>query len=216
MKNKKMSRLQFMLTIVFTVSFLVSNIIATKQISLPFEITMTAAIILFPVVYILSDVFSEVYGYEWSRNTRYIAFAANLFMVLIFTAAIKLPSAATYTDQESLAAVLGSAPRVLFASLVAYLVGDFVNDVVFAKMKAKHETIKGFGFRAILSSLLGEMCDSAIFLPIMFAGVLPAKVILVMAATQVGLKVAYEIIILPLTRLVVKKADKYEKALKEE
>lgn len=215
MKNKKMSTLQAMLTILFTVTFIISNIITTKQIRLPFGITMTAAVIIFPIVYILSDVFSEVYGYEWSRNTRYIAFIANLFMVLIFTAAIHLPSAETYTGQESLVSVLGSTPRVLFASLLAYLVGDFVNDKVFAKMKKKHEDIKGFGVRAILSSLLGEICDSAIFLPIVFAGVLPTKVIITMALTQVFLKVAYEVIILPLTRVVVKKTDEYEKSLRE-
>lgn len=213
-KEKKISNLLLILIIIFTISFLISNIITIKQISLPFGITMTSAVILFPIVYILSDVFSEVYGYRWSRNTRYIAFASNLFMVLIFTLAIKLPSANTFTGQEALIQILGSTPRVLFASLLAYLVGDFVNDIVFAKMKKKHNDTKDFGIRAILSSLFGELVDSSIFLPIVFLGTLPIKVIITMAITQVILKVSYEIVMLPITKIVVKKAKAYEDSIK--
>lgn len=213
-KEKKISNLLLILIIIFTISFLISNIITIKQISLPFGITMTSAVILFPVVYILSDVFSEVYGYRWSRNTRYIAFISNLFMVLIFTLAIKLPSASTFTEQGALVQILGSTPKVLFASLLAYLVGDFVNDKVFAKMKKRHQDTQGFGLRAILSSLFGEMVDSAIFLPIVFYGTLPLNVIITMALTQVVLKVSYEIVMLPITKLVVKKAKAYEDSIK--
>ena len=213
-KEKKISNLLLILIIIFTISFLISNIITIKQISLPFGITMTSAVILFPIVYILSDVFSEVYGYRWSRNTRYIAFASNLFMVLIFTLAIKLPSASTFAGQEALVQTLGSTPRVLFASLLAYLVGDFVNDIVFDKIKKKHNDTKGFGIRAILSSLFGELVDSSIFLPIVFLGTLPIKVIITMAITQVILKVSYEIVMLPITKIVVKKAKAYEDSIK--
>lgn len=213
-KEKKISNLLLVLIIIFTISFLISNIITIKQISLPFGITMTSAVILFPIVYILSDVFSEVYGYRWSRNTRYIAFASNLFMVLIFTLAIKLPSASTFTGQEALIQTLGSTPRVLFASLLAYLVGDFVNDIVFAKMKKKHNDTKGFGIRAILSSLFGELVDSSIFLPIVFLGTLSIKAIITMAITQIILKVSYEVIMLPITKIVVKKTKAYENSIK--
>lgn len=210
MKKEKISFLQLILIIIFTISFLISNIIATKQIILPFNITMTSAIILFPIVYVLSDVFSEVYGYKWSRNTRYIAFFSNFFMVLIFTIAIKLPSANTFTGQEAMIQVLGSTPKVLFASLIAYFVGDFVNDKVFEKMKQKKEGLEGFKTRAIVSSILGELVDSFIFLPIIFMSILPIKVIIIMAITQALLKVSYEVLILPITTFVIKKIIKYE------
>lgn len=210
MKKEKISIIQLILIIIFTVCFLISNIITIKQISLPFEITMTSAVILFPIVYVLSDVFSEVYGYKWSRNTRYIAFGANLFMVLIFTLVIKLPSAETFTNQQDLVNILGSTPKILFASLLAYVVGDFINDKIFEKMKRKHNNIKGFELRAIVSSFFGEVVDSCIFLPIVFISILPIKVILIMAITQVLLKVGYEIAILPVTKFVVKKILKYE------
>ena len=83
MRNRN-SELQTALTICFVVCMLVSNIITAKQVQFPLGITMTGAIFIFPITYILSDVFSECYGYRWSRVTCYMAFAANLFMALVF------------------------------------------------------------------------------------------------------------------------------------
>lgn len=172
---------------------------------------MTGAVIVFPVTYILSDLFSEVYGYEWSRKTCYMAFAMNMLMVVFFEIAIHTPSPSYWTNQEAFQTVLGSTPRVLFASMLAFLFGDWANDKVFAKMKEKHlNEMKGFGARAILSSLIGEMCDSLIFIPIAFMGTMPFETLVVMGITQVSLKTLYEIIILPLTTYFTRKASIYE------
>ena len=209
LKNK-MSETQTYLTIFFVVTLLVSNIISAKQVQLPFGITMTAAIIVFPITYILSDVFSECYGYRWSRITCYLGFLMNLFMVIVFELAITTPAPSYWGNQDAFQVVLGSAPRMLFASLLAFIMGDLVNDKVFRTMKAKHEDLTGFGSRAILSSLCGEIVDSAIFLPLAFIGQMPANTLFVMAITQVSLKVAYEIIIFPVTRLVAKKVKEIE------
>jgi uncharacterized integral membrane protein (TIGR00697 family) len=199
------------LTVLFVVCLLVSNIIAGKQIQLPFNIVMTGAVFIFPITYILSDLFSEVYGYRWSRFTCYLAFAMNLFMVLVFTAVIETPAPVFWQNQEAFQTVLGNTPKILFASLLAFMVGDFVNDRVFKKFKEKHpDDHKGFEIRAILSSLCGEIMDSAIFLPIAFLGTMPIQTLLVMGVTQVSIKIAYEIIILPITRLAVQKVSKYE------
>ena len=134
---KKYSFTQMLLTMIFVVSLLISNIITSKQVLLPFNITMTGAVFIFPITYILSDVFSEVYGYKWSRITCYLAFAMNLLMVLIFTLVIKTPAPSYWTNQGAFETVLGNTPRILFASLLAYVIGDFVNDKIFAKMKEK-------------------------------------------------------------------------------
>lgn len=213
--KKNISNLQLTLTTLFVVSLLISNVITAKQVLLPFGITMTGAVFIFPITYILSDLFSEVYGYKWSRRTCYLAFAMNLFMVLVFTAVIKTPAPDYWQNQEAFATVLGSTPRILFASLLAFLVGDLVNDKVFKRFKDKHPNDhKGFSFRAILSSFCGEVADSMIFLPIAFIGQMPLATLGVMAVTQVSIKIAYEIIILPVTRLIVKKVSAYERALK--
>lgn len=209
--TKKISFLQLILTIVFVVSLLISNIITAKQVLLPFNITMTGAVFIFPITYILSDLFSEVYGYKWSRITCYIAFACNLFMVIIFALVINTPAPSYWGNQAAFEAVLGSTPRTLIASLLALLLGDLVNDKVFRRMKQNHlNEIKGFGFRAILSSLMGELVDSLVFLPIAFLGEMPIETLAVMTVLQVLIKTSYEVVILPITTLVVKKVGKVE------
>ena len=211
MSKKNISIIQLSLTVLFVVSLLISNVITAKQVLLPFNITMTGAVFIFPVTYILSDLFSEVYGYKWSRFTCYLAFIMNLFMVIIFTLVIKSPAPSYWMNQEAFQTVLGSTPRVLFASLTAFLVGDFVNDKVFSIMKQKYPTShKAFGWRAIISSLLGEFVDSLIFLPLAFIGQMPLSTLFVMGVTQVLIKTLYELVILPLTRIIVNKVSKYE------
>lgn len=211
MKKPKISFLQMWLTVIFVSCFLISNVLTGKQFSLPFGITMTAAVIVFPVVYVLSDIFSEVYGYKWSRATCYIAFTMNLLMAGLFQIAIILPPSPFYAGQEAFAQTLGNAPRILAASLAAYVIGDFANDKVFRKMKERHaESMKGYGWRAILSSLVGEMCDSCVFIPVAFIGTLPVREMVIMAVTQVCLKVGYEIIVLPLSTLACKRVRAYE------
>lgn len=214
MKKERISFLQVCLTIVFVTAMLISNVITAKQVLLPGGITMTGAVFIFPITYILSDVFSEVYGYKWSRITCYFAFSMNLFMVIVFSLVIQTPAPSYWTNQEAFATVLGSTPRVMGASLLAYVIGDFVNDRVFRKMKEKHsDELKGFGWRAIVSSFFGELCDSLVFLPIAFLGQMPLKTLATMTVCQVLIKTGYEVVILPLTTLIAKKANKYEEEL---
>ena len=209
---KKTTTLQAILTVIFVSAMLISNIIATKQLQFPFGITMTSAIVIFPITYILSDVFSECYGYKWSRITCYLAFAMNLLMVGIFALTINLPAPAYWQNQEAYQTVLGSTPRVLVSSLLAYVIGDFVNDKIFANMKEKHlNDSKGFSLRAIVSSIGGNFIDAFIFLPLAFFGEMPLETLAVMCITQVGLKTLYETIMLPLTNLTVKMVSKYER-----
>lgn len=210
-KPHNISFLQLILTLLFVVSLLISNIITSKQVLLPFGIVMTGAVFIFPITYILSDLFSEVYGYRWSRLTCYMGFAANLFMVSVFSLVIVTPAPSFWTHQEAFQTVLGNTPRILFASLSAFVIGDFINDRVFKRMKEKHPIDhKGFGWRAIISSFAGEVIDSLIFLPIAFLGQLPVNDLVVMLVMQVLIKTGYEIVILPITYKVVHIVSKYE------
>lgn len=211
MEKTNTSYLQTFLTVLFVSALLISNVITTKQIQFVGGITMTGAVLIFPITYVLSDLFSEVYGYRWSRVTCYLAFAMNLLMVIMFTFAINTPAPSYWENQEAFVTVLGSTPRTLAASLAAFVVGDWANDNIFRKMKAKHENeLKGFGARAILSSLVGEMCDSLIFIPAAFIGAMPIKTMIIMGITQIGLKVGYECIILPVTTIATRAVQNYE------
>ena len=211
LKYGKISEMQAFLTVLFVSALMIANVITSKQVLLPFGITMTGAVFIFPITYVLSDLFSEVYGYRWSRVTCYLAFAMNILMVAMFSIVIATPAPEHWTGQEAFQTTLGNTPRVLAASMLAFVIGDLVNDRVFRKMKQKHpDSQKGFGARAILSSFCGELVDSLIFLPIAFLGLMPVKDLIIMTILQVFLKTGYEVVILPVTQFVVKKIAKYE------
>ena len=212
--EKPVSMLQVFLTILFVSALILSNIISARLFNF-FGYAMTCAVIVFPITYILSDLFSEVYGYKWSRITCYIGFTMNLLAVGVFYLASCLP-AVIPVQNEAFNNVLIGTFSCTMASFIAFVVGDFINDKVFAKMKSKHQGLtnhKGFAFRAILSSIAGELVDSCIYLPLAFLVFNPIMNIvdvLIMIGLQVLLKTTYELIILPFTMFLTKKVSKYE------
>lgn len=208
MKKTKISKLQCILAILFVTAHIISNITTVKQIALPLGFTTTCGVFVFPVTYILSDVFSEVYGYKFSRFTCYMSFAMNAFVAAIFAFAIAVPYPVWWEGQEAFATVLGNTPRILIASLSAFVVGDFVNDKVFEKMKQKSE--KRFALRAIISSFCGQVVDSLIFIPIAFIGVMPLKDMVLMMCLEITVKTVYETLIVPVTAMITKQTKRYE------
>lgn len=211
---KKISRLQCILTVISVSFYLASNVITGRQLQLPFGLTSAGGLLIFPVTYILSDVFSEIYGYKWSRFTNWLSFAVQAVVMGIFLITIKFPAPVWYQNVDAFNAVLGNTPRILLGSFSAFIFGDWANDIVFAKMKENHKNdLKGFSFRAILSSFIGEIVDSLIFFPIAFAGTTPLAGLVNMMLTSVLMKVGYEIIILPVTNIVVRNVKKYEDAI---
>lgn len=208
--KKNISSLQCVLTVVSVVAILLSNLVVNKQIGLPFGIVVSGGLYIFPISYILSDVFSEVYGYKWSRFTCYLTFALNLFMVVIFYLVLKSPSAECFTNQQAFEIVLGNTPRILVASLIAYVLGDFVNDIIFHKMKQQAVEGKGFKTRAFMSSVFGGLVDTSVFGLIAFLGVLSIKDIIIMNIAETILKLVYELAILPVTHKAVQIIKKWE------
>ena len=205
-----------LLVVLNTTAMLISNIIACKVFSIGFAV-LPCAVIVFPITYILSDLFSEVYGYKYSRLLAWISFVMNLIMVLFFQIAINFPGV-DESLSNSMSAVLGTTPWSLGASLCAYMIGDLVNDKVFRKLKNLHGE-KRFCFRAILSSLTGELTDSLIYIPLgmyilpkLFLGFefMTIEQILIAIPTQAFIKTMYECLIVPFTYLVTKKVKKYE------
>ena len=132
-------------------------------------------------------------------------------MVIIFNLVIKTPAPSHWLNQEAFETVLGSTPRILYASLLAFVLGDLANDRIFKIFKDKHpKDHKGFEFRAIISSVCGELVDSLIFLPLAFLGQMPVTTLIIMTISQVVIKTLYELIILPITRIIVHQVSKYE------
>ncbi len=189
------------LTSLFITCLLISNIIASKLMQVG-GIVLPSAVILFPVTYILADVFTEVYGFRKTRMVIWIGFAANAFMSLVFLIAIILPTPSFFAHQAAYATVLGSTPRVLAASLAGYWAGEFSNSIVLSVLK---KVTKGryLWTRTIGSTIVGEGLDTILFISIAFVGTVPTQTLLQMMLAQYLFKVGYEVIFTPLTYLVV-------------
>lgn len=208
MKKSKVTSLYMFLGVLFTSCLLISNVVANKLIQFgPWS--LTAAVIIFPLSYILGDVLAEVYGFRAARRVMWFGFAMNALMVGLFTVVAYLPAPVWFEHGAAYKTVLGNTPRLFAASMFAYIVGSWINATVLSKLKAKSNG-KGFGFRAIISTLCGEAIDSLIFVPFAFLGNMPLTELLKMMILQVTFKTVYEICILPVTAIVVKKIKKYD------
>jgi len=185
----------------FVTSLLVANIIAVKLIAVGPWI-LPAGVIIFPLSFILGDVLTEVYGYGRARQVIWLGFACNLLAVLAIALAQALPPAGFWDGQAAFERILGYTPRLLLASFLAYLVGEFVNAYVLARMKILTQG-RWLWMRTIGSTLVGQLLDSAVFITVAFTGVLPPEALLVAILVQWLAKSVYEAAATPLTYWVV-------------
>ena len=189
------------MTVTFIVCLVASNLFAAKVMHL-FGLDLPGAVLVFPISYILNDCICEVWGYRKARLVIWLAFAMNFVVVLFGQLLVWMPAAPFWNNAEHFNYVFSLAPRIAIASLLAFLVGSWLNAVVLSKMKVASGG-RLFGIRAIVSSLAGEGADSLIFMPIAFWG-LPVGTLATMMLCQVSFKVVYEIVVLPLTAYLVK------------
>ncbi|MDD3489178.1 MAG: queuosine precursor transporter [Paludibacter sp.] len=206
---KKQVSVAFMAAgLLFTVCLIVANIIEQKLIRIG-PIEATAGLLIFPVSYIVNDLIAEVWGYRKARLIIWYGFAMNFLAVVIFRLSIWVPGSENFTHGDAFNLVLGNTLRITLASFAAFLVGSFLNAYVMSKMKILQRG-RGFSIRAVVSTLIGEGADSIVFFTLAFYAIIPTKDMLVLVATQTAMKTAYEIIILPLTNMIVKRVKKIE------
>ena len=201
MKKTSVSLSFMLLGIVFCVCLIASNLLETKIIQLG-PITITAGFLVFPVSYIINDCIAEVWGFRKARLIIWLGFATNFAMLSLFQLAVALPSAPFWEGETAFRFIFGLAPRIAAASLMAFLLGSFLNAYVMSRMKISSGG-KHFSLRAVLSTLIGESADSLVFFPLAFGGLVPAEELMKMMAIQIFAKTAYEIIVLPVTIRVV-------------
>ncbi|MCH3940382.1 MAG: queuosine precursor transporter [Bacteroidales bacterium] len=200
--KQKFSTVFLLMAVLFTVCLIASNLFATKVFAIG-NISLPGAVIIFPVSYILNDCFAEVWGYRKARLVIWTAFAMNFFVVVVGQIVVWLPSAPFWDGGAHFDYMFNMAPRVTLASLLAFLAGSTLNAFVLSKMKVAQKG-RGFSWRAIVSSIAGECLDSLVFMPIAFWGTGISQ-LAVMMLCQVSFKVLYEIVILPITNIVVRK-----------
>ena len=200
--KEKVSIPFMLLGILFNVCLIAANLLETKVIQVG-SITVTAGLLVFPISYIINDCIAEVWGFKKARLIIWSGFAMNFFVVGLGLIAVALPAAPFWEGEQHFDFVFGMAPRIVVASLLAFLVGSFLNAYVMSNMKGASGGRK-LSARAIWSTVVGETADSLIFFPIAFGGLIAWPELLVMMGTQIVLKSLYEVIILPITIRVVK------------
>ena len=184
-------------------SVIVSNIITNKQTEV-FGFAVTCGSFIIPLSYIVNDTMVEVYGFKQARAVTMLSFVCNLLAVVFFTLTLLAPSASTFTMQDQFNAVLGSTPRVLFASFTAYIIGSLSNAWIMEKMK-QHDGEKRLGFRCILSTVIGEALDMVIFTFIAFTGRLPFEAMVQIIVVSSVVKIFVETVLYAIaTRNVIK------------
>lgn len=206
--KEKVSVPFMLLDILFNVCLIAANLLETKVIQIG-SLTVTAGLLVFPISYIINDCIAEVWGFKKARLIIWSGFAMNFFVVALGLIAVAIPAAPFWEGEEHFDFVFGMAPRIVAASLMAFLVGSFLNAYVMSKMKVASRG-RHFSARAILSTLAGETADSLIFFPVAFGGIIAWRELLIMMCIQIILKSMYEVIILPVTIRVVKAIKKID------
>ena len=206
--KEKVSVPFMLLGILFNVCLIAANLLETKVIQIG-SLTVTAGLLVFPISYIINDCIAEVWGFKKARLIIWSGFAMNFFVVALGLIAVAIPAAPFWEGEEHFDFVFGMAPRIVAASLMAFLVGSFLNAYVMSKMKIVSQG-KNFSARAIWSTIVGETADSLIFFPVAFGGIIAWRELLIMMGIQIVLKSMYEVMILPVTIRVVKAIKKID------
>jgi len=164
--------------------------------------TLPAAIIIFPLSYIIGDILTEVYGYRTARRVIWLGFLCNAIVVFAIWIGGLLPSASFWVGQEAYESILGYSWRLLLASFVAYLAGEFSNSYVLAKMKVKTNG-RLLWARTIGSTVIGQGLDSSVFILIAFSWGMPWGDLGIMILTHWLVKTGYEVLATPFTYKIV-------------
>ena len=206
--KEKVSVPFMLLAILFNVCLIAANLLETKVIQVG-SIAVTAGLLVFPISYIINDCIVEVWGFKKARLIIWSGFVMNFFVVSLGLIAVALPAAPFWDGAEHFNFVFGMAPRIVAASLIAFLVGSFLNAYVMSRMKVASGG-GNFSARVIVSTVVGETDDSLIFFPIAFGGVIAWPELFILMGIQIVLKSLYEVLILPVTIRVVKYIKKVD------
>ena len=186
----------------FVTILLCSNLIGAAKVCTVWGLTFGAGVLFFPISYIFNDVLTEVYGYARARKVVWAGFGAIVFASFMSWVVVTLPPAIGWNDQRAYETVFGQTPRIVFASLTAFFVGEFANSYVLAKMKIKTSG-KHLWIRTIGSTIVGEGVDSAVFYPVAFMGVWSNSLVVQVMLSNYTIKVLWEAVITPVTYKVV-------------
>lgn len=244
-KLKANSPIFIVIVVLSSIALVTSNVLAGKSFSIfglkigGADLVLTCGVLCFPITYVVSDLLSEVYGYSASRRVCWIGFFCNLFFIGMILLGLVIPGANPYYENvvsDGLKNGMGldfidggknlGSLGILLASLIAFIFGSLIDDLVFELFKKKHiidDSNSKFIIRAITSSFLGEIVDSIIFIPLLYfftnqfgATITSFWQVLVIVLIQAGIKTLYEVLVSPITCHIAKRIKEKEQSYKKE
>ena len=204
--NFDFSEKRVIITAFFCMAFTIANLITVKVINIGFlGMETPAGVLIYPLVYILTNVVADVYGEKVAQRTILLGLATDILFVFMTTLILVLPSPAYFTGDSSLAFVFTQTPRILVASYISYLIGNFVNAKITAKVNAgkEYSSTKNLGILAF-----SELVDNFIFIGLAFIGVYAVTDVLIMIISHWVLSLIWTAIAQPFTKMTVKWAEK--------
>ena len=183
---------------IFFACMITSNILATRTMEISF-IALPCSILTFPILFIVNDILSEIYGYKLTKDVIYLGFIINLVVVVLYQVAMIFPS--NSPNAPAFAALLSTTPRLFVAGLISYMAGNLLNSKILVKLKEKYHNL--LFVRVVGSTVIGVTVDSVIFILVSFYGVLPNELVVTMICCQIVFKVLYELIFYPVIRKVI-------------
>lgn len=192
---------------IYCSGIIIQNILATKNINIS-VFTVTTGILVSPLIFIIQDIQSEIFGYKKARKMILLGYLMNFLAIILYTFSIWLPCSATYQNQDAFTTILSTTPRIAIASFIAYITGSLINSKIMTSLKVKYE--KNLFFRAISSTTIGQFVDNMLFAIIAFYGILPDTAIMSMIIGGTILEVLYEIIFYPIMKKIIDKIQRKE------
>ena len=189
----------------YCAAVLIQNILALKTVNLSL-ITVTTGILISPVVFILQDVETELYGFKTTKHMIITAYIMNFIFILLSTLAIWMKPSPAYTMQEAFSSLFSTTPRIVTASFLAYITGSLFNSWIMNMNRDRH----GLFYRAVTSTVAGQILDNSIFAFVAFWGSLPLGAIVSMIIGATMLETIYEVIVFPVTRMVISILKKHD------
>ena len=183
---------------IFFACMITSNILATRTMEISF-IALPCSILTFPILFIVNDILSEIYGYKLTKDVIYLGFIINLVAVVLYQVAMIFPS--NSPNAPAFAALLSTTPRLFVAGLISYMASNLLNSKILVKLKEKYHNL--LFVRVVGSTVIGVTVDSVIFILVSFYGVLPNELVVTMICCQIVFKVLYELIFYPVIRKVI-------------
>lgn len=188
---------------IYCAALLIQNILALKLVNI-LGFSLTTGILISPVVFVLQDIESEIFGFEKAREMILLAYVMNFIFTILVSIAIIIPSVSAYSNQESFANLFSTTPRIAIASFLAYCVGSLTNTKIMVLNKEKHSLFH----RAIFSTVIGQLLDNFIFASVAFMGTIPVTSIISMTIGGTILETLYEIVFFPITQKLINKFKK--------